>query len=160
MNDIPLKQIIDSTLSQIGSVADVNTVIGDPITTAEGTTIIPFSKVSVGYASGGADYDGKKENSEGNKNVHFAGGNGAGVSVTPLGFLVINKDGTVHMLDLKHPETFEAPADPVSKTLNSVNGIIEKAPEIVNKIKDAIAKRKEAKKNAEAKAEESEETAE
>ncbi len=159
MNDIPLKQIIDSTLSQIGSVADVNTVIGDPITTAEGTTIIPFSKVPVGYASGGADYDGKKENSDGNKNVHFAGGNGAGVSVTPLGFLVINKDGTVHMLDLKHPETFEAPADPVSKTLNSVNGIIEKAPEIVNKIKDAIAKRKEAKKNAEAKAEESEETA-
>lgn len=160
MNDIPLKQIIDSTLSQIGSVADVNTVIGDPITTAEGTTIIPFSKVSVGYASGGADYDGKKENSDGNKNVHFAGGNGAGVSVTPLGFLVINKDGTAHMLDLKHPETFEAPADPVSKTLNSVNGIIEKAPEIVNKIKDAIAKRKEAKKNAEAKAEESEETTE
>ena len=45
MNDIPLKQIIDSTLSQIGSVADVNTVIGDPITTAEGTTIIPFSNI-------------------------------------------------------------------------------------------------------------------
>lgn len=147
MNDIPLKQIIDSTLSQIGSVADVNTVIGDPITTAEGTTIIPFSKVSVGYASGGADYDGKQQNAAGSSNVHFAGGNGAGVSVTPLGFLVINKDGSVRMLDLKHSESFEAPSDPVNKTLNSVNGIIEKAPEIVSKIKSAISKRKNAKKD-------------
>lgn len=57
MYDIPLKQVIDASLAKIGSVADVNTVVGDPITTPDGITIIPFSKVSVGYASGGADYD-------------------------------------------------------------------------------------------------------
>ena len=145
MNDIPLKQIIDSTLSQIGSVADVNTVIGDAITTAEGVTIIPFSKVSVGYASGGADYDGKQTGENGNKNVHFAGGNGAGVSVTPLGFLVINKDGSVRMLDLKHSESFETATDPVNKALNTVNGLVEKAPELFSKIKDSFSKKKNAK---------------
>ena len=86
-NEIPHKQIIDAALSQIGSVADVNTVIGQPMTLAEGVTVIPFSKVSVGFASGGADFDGKNKK-EGDA-PHFAGGNGAGVSVTPLGFLVL-----------------------------------------------------------------------
>ena len=152
MNDIPLKQIIDSTLSQIGSVADVNTVIGDPITTPEGVTIIPFSKVSVGYASGGADYDGKAASGG---NPHFAGGNGAGVSVTPLGFLVIGADGSVRMLDLKHTESFAPANDPVNKTLNAVNGVIEKTPELLLKIKDTFSKKKKESK-AEEKADEDE----
>ena len=142
MYDIPLKQVIDASLAKIGNVADVNTVIGDPITTPEGITIIPFSKVSVGYASGGADYDGKNPPSDNERPPHFAGGNGAGVSVVPLGFLVINK-GEVRMLDLKHDVSFErAPDDPVNKALDSVNGIIEKAPSLVNKIKDMFSKKK------------------
>ena len=95
-NEIPHKQIIDAALSQIGSVADVNTVIGQPMTLAEGVTVIPFSKVSVGFASGGADFDGKNKK-EGDA-PHFAGGNGAGVSVTPLGFLVL-EGGQVRLLD-------------------------------------------------------------
>lgn len=149
MSDTPLKQIIDSTLSQLGSVADVNTVIGDPITTADGVTIIPFSKVSVGYASGGGDFNGKQTDPNGEKSVHFVGGNGAGVAVTPLGFLVISKDGSVRMLDLKHSESFEQSNDPVNKTLNAINGIVEKAPELILKVKDKFSKRKNAKKDGE-----------
>ena len=143
MYDIPLKQVIDASLAKIGSVADVNTVIGDPITTPDGITIIPFSKVSVGYASGGADYDGKNAPAaDSERPPHFAGGNGAGVSVVPLGFLVINK-GDVRMLDLKHDVSFErVPDDPVNKALDSVNGIIEKAPSLVNKLKDIFSKKK------------------
>ena len=95
-NELPLKQIIDAALSRIGSVADVNTVVGEPLSVGDGVTIIPFSKVSVGFASGGVDFDGKNKK-EGDA-PHFAGGNGAGVSVVPLGFLVI--DGTdVRLLD-------------------------------------------------------------
>ena len=89
-NELPLKQIIDAALSRIGSVADVNTVVGEPLAVGDGVTIIPFSKVSVGFASGGVDFDGK--NKKEGDDPHFAGGNGAGVSVVPLGFLVI--DGT------------------------------------------------------------------
>lgn len=149
MYDIPLKQVIDASLAKIGSVADVNTVIGDPITTPDGITIIPFSKVSVGYASGGADYESKNGSSDSEKPPHFAGGNGAGVSVVPLGFLVINK-GEVRMLDLKHDVSFErAPDDPVNKVLDSVNGIIEKAPSLVNKIKDIFGKNKAEENKAE-----------
>ncbi|MDD4125219.1 MAG: spore germination protein GerW family protein [Eubacteriales bacterium] len=139
MYDIPLKQVIDASLSKIGSVADVNTVIGQPITTPNGVTIIPFSKVSVGFASGGADYDGKTPDSD--KPPHFAGGNGAGISVTPLGFLVIDKE-EVRMLDLKHDESFmPAPNDPVNKTIDAINGIVDKAPSLILKIKDLFAKK-------------------
>ncbi|NLN54786.1 MAG: sporulation protein YtfJ [Clostridiales bacterium] len=142
MQDLPLKQIIDASLSQIGSVADVNTVIGDPITTPDGVTIIPFSKVSVGFASGGADFDGKNPSPD--KPSHFAGGNGAGISVTPLGFIVIDKDG-VRMLDLKHDASFApAPADPVNKTIDAINGIVDKAPGLIFKIKELFAKKDKA----------------
>lgn len=137
MQDIPLKQIIEASLSKIGSVADVNTVVGDPITIEGGITIVPFSKVSVGFASGGVDFDGK--NSPAETNPHFAGGNGAGVSVVPLGFLLI-QNGEVRMLDLKNPASFEyAPQDPVSKTITAVNSLIDKGPELVLKIKDIIS---------------------
>lgn len=137
MNDIPLKQIIESTLAKIGSVADVNTVVGDPITIEGGITIVPFSKVSVGFASGGVDYEGK--NSAPEKAPHFAGGNGAGVSVVPLGFLLI-QNGEVRMLDLKNPASFEyAAQDPVSKTISAVNSLIDKGPELVLKIKDIVS---------------------
>ena len=139
-NEMPLKQIIDTALAKIGSVADVNTVIGEPIKLPDGIVVIPFSKVSVGFASGGADYDGKEKAAD--KPPHFAGGNGAGVSVTPLGFLVIDKDG-VRMLDLKHSESFSA--DPVSKMLNSVNSIIDKAPSLAMKLKEVFAKSKSEK---------------
>ena len=138
-NELPLKQIIDAALSRIGSVADVNTVVGEPLSVGDGVTIIPFSKVSVGFASGGVDCDAP----------HFAGGNGAGVSVVPLGFLVI--DGTdVQLLDLKHPEAYASrPQDPVNKTIDAINGIVDRAPELVIKIKDLFSKDRTAEETAE-----------
>ena len=137
MQDIPLKQIIESTLAKIGSVADVNTVVGDPITIEGGITIVPFSKVSVGFASGGVDYEGKNAAPE--KAPHCAAGNGAGVSVVPLGFLLI-QNGEVRMLDLKNPASFEyAAQDPVSKTISAVNSLIDKGPDLVLKIKDIVS---------------------
>ncbi|HAN22032.1 MAG: hypothetical protein A2Y15_01270 [Clostridiales bacterium GWF2_36_10] len=147
-SEMPLKQIIEASLSKIGSVADVNTVIGEPINLPDGIVVIPFSKVSVGFASGGAEYDGKVKADEKvsttDKQPHFAGGNGAGVSVTPLGFLVIDKDG-VRMLDLKHSESFSGTSDPVSRVLNSVNSVIDKAPSLVMKIKEVFSKSKNEK---------------
>ncbi|HPP85114.1 MAG TPA: spore germination protein GerW family protein [Bacillota bacterium] len=145
-NEMPLKQIIDASLSKIGNVADVNTVVGEPIHLPDGVIVIPFSKVSVGFASGGAEYGGKnKDGKEGetDKPPHFAGGNGAGVAVTPLGFLVIDKNG-VRMLDLKHDASFES-ADPVNKVLNAVNSIVDKAPSLAMRLKELFSKKKEEK---------------
>lgn len=143
--ELPLKQIIEASLSKIGNVADVNTVVGEPIKLPDGTIVIPFSKVSVGFASGGADYGDKKDTDKTpERPPHFAGGNGAGVSVTPLGFLVIDKDG-VRMLDLKHGESFCTQGDPVTKVLNSINSIIDKTPSLAMKLKDVFSKKKDEK---------------
>lgn len=146
-NEMPLKQIIDAALAKIGSVADVNTVIGSPIQLDGGITVIPFSKVTVGFASGGVDFDGK--NAKPDSDPHFAGGNGAGVSVTPLGFIVA-ENGNVRILDLKHAESFAAPNDPVSRVVGAVNSVVDKAPEIIDKIKTSFGKDKKQDDAAEA----------
>jgi len=139
MNDSPLNQIIETSLSKIKSVADSNTVIGEPIQLSDGVTVLPFSKVSVGFASGGADYTSKKKPDA--DRPHFAGGNGAGVSVTPLGFIIVN--GTdVKVIDLKAPVAAAESAgdNPVSKAIEGINTIIDKAPELFAKLKGKMKK--------------------
>lgn len=134
MNDTPISQMIETALNKIRSVADSNTVIGEPIQLNEQVVVLPFSKVSVGFASGGGDYSGKKPETA-DKN-HFAGGNGAGISVTPLGFIIVN--GTdVQVVDLKAPVAAAAQAgdNNISKAIEGINTLIDKLPEIMAKIK-------------------------
>lgn len=130
-NDIPLKQIIESALSKIGEVVDVNTVIGEPINLPGDVTIIPFSKVSVGFASGGTEFGGKNPRTDGKP--YFAGGNGAGVTMTPLGFIAVEK-GSARVIELGNPATYQAPQDPVNRALDGINGVIDKAPDLIEKI--------------------------
>ncbi|MBQ3080926.1 MAG: sporulation protein YtfJ [Clostridia bacterium] len=134
MNDTPISQMIETALSKIRSVADSNTVIGEPIRLNDDVTVLPFSKVSVGFAAGGGDYSGKKPETA-DKN-HFAGGNGAGVSVTPLGFVVVNGND-VQVIDLKAPVAAAASAgdNNISKAIEGVNTLIDRLPEIINKLK-------------------------
>lgn len=133
-NDIPLKQIIESALSKIGEVVDVNTVIGEPINLGE-VTLIPFSKVAVGFASGGTEFGGKSPRADGK--AYFAGGNGAGVTMTPLGFIAVEK-GVARVIELGNPATYQAPKDPVNRVLDGINGVIDKVPDIVDKIMNLI----------------------
>lgn len=130
-NDMPIKQMIEAALSKIGEVVDVNTVIGEPIILPNDVTIIPFSKVSVGFVSGGSEFGGKTLREDGK--AYFAGGNGAGVSMTPLGFIAVEK-GTVRIIELGNPVTYNAPQDPVNKALDSINGVIDKAPDLIAKL--------------------------
>jgi len=146
MSEMPLKQIIDAALSKIGSVADVNTVIGEPIILPGDVTVIPFSKVSVGFASGGSEFGSKNPKPDGD--AYFAGGNGAGVSVTPMGFIVA-EGGKVRLISLADPTSYGAPSDPVNKALDGINGIIDKTPDIIGRVKDMIADRKSKKKTEE-----------
>ena len=90
--------ILKSSLESIKDLAGAETVIGNPITTPNGTVIIPVSKVSLGIASGGLDYDGKSNASQGQKRgKNFGGGGGTGVTVSPVCFLVVSATGSVEI---------------------------------------------------------------
>ena len=130
-NETPMKQMIESALSKIKEVVDVNTVIGEPINLPGDVSIIPFSRISVGFASGGSEFGGKNPREDGK--AYFAGGNGAGLSMTPLGFIAVEK-GSVRVIELGNPSTYSTPTDPVNRIFDSVNGVVDKAPDLVSKI--------------------------
>lgn len=136
--DNKLQEIIGTSLENIRSMIDANTVIGDPISTENGVTIVPVSKVTVGYASGGLDYNGKEKPQDAPQN--FGAGGGTGISISPVGFLVIKKDGNVDMINVGKPY----PADPVEQIIE----IIERSPDIIGRIKAVFKKKDEAEADA------------
>lgn len=135
MAENKIGDIIATSLSEIKKVVEANTIIGEPINTPSGTVIIPVSKVSMGFASGGVDFASKEESAN-KKPLTFSGGGGTGVSVTPVAFLVVGADGKVTMLNVQNP-----PETP--DYIGSVSNLIEKSPEIVGKIKDIFKKDEE-----------------
>ena len=116
--------MLENTIAKIREMLDVNSVVGDPITTADGVTIIPVSKVSVGFGGGGSDYVSKNVNKL--DNHPFGGGVGGGVKVTPIAFLVI-KDGSVRMLPVAAPAntTADRLVEMIPDTLDKVAAFIE-----------------------------------
>lgn len=128
-----LGDILKSSLESIKDLAGAETVIGTPITTPVGTVIIPVSKVSVGIASGGVDYDGKNNAPQGQrKSKNFGGGGGTGITVSPVCFLVVSATGSVEILNVGADMP---PAGPVE----SVANLIEKSPEIISRLKSAVS---------------------
>ncbi len=130
-NKIP--EIIRSSMENIRSMVDANTIVGEPISATGGTLIIPISKISVGIATGGVDYNSKKEAQPRPQN--FGGGGGTGVTVVPVGFLVCDKDGDVEFLNVAQ----KGKPDPVDQ----IADFVERTPDIIAKIKDIFAKDKE-----------------
>lgn len=120
MAEHPIQGLMGITMQKIKEMVDVNTIIGEPIITPDNTTIIPVSKVTFGFASGGSDLPTKVPKET------FGGGSGAGVTLQPLGFLVV-KDGNVKLLQMS---TSSNTAD---KIVNSVPDLIEKISEVFNK---------------------------
>lgn len=113
-----LPNMLENTIAKIREMVDVNSVVGEPITTADGVTIIPISKVSVGFAGGGSDFVSKNVNRQENP---FGGGAGGGVKVTPIAFLII-KEGNVRML-------------PVATPANSTaDRLVEMVPDVLDKV--------------------------
>jgi len=118
-----LPNMLENTIQKIREMVDVNSVIGQPITTADGVTIIPVSKVSVGFGGGGSDFAAKP----GAENP-FGGGVGGGVKVTPICFLIV-KDGNVRMMPV---------AQPASSTADR---IVEMLPDTIDKLAAALEKK-------------------
>lgn len=130
MSDHPINSLMDTSLKKIKELIDVNTIIGDPITTPDGTTIIPVSKVTYGFASGGSDLPTKKDNRD-----CFGGGSGAGVTIQPVGFLSISK-GNVKFI-------------PIEKYDGAADRIVGMIPEAFDKISSFIKKDKSDKTDLE-----------
>ena len=119
--------ILTSTIDKIRDLVDTSTIIGEPIYAEGGTTIIPVSKVTYGFASGGADFPSKS-----NKDL-FGGGGGAGVTITPIAFLVVN-GGEV---TLKHITAYDNAAE---RVVNLVPEMFDKVTGFINKTKkDTVA---------------------
>lgn len=127
MDRRPIESLMGTTMENIKDMVDVNTVVGDPVQASDGTTIIPISKVTFGFVAGGGDY-GAEERKGAMRTVEseglpFAGGTGAGVSVYPMGFLVVG-NGQVKML----PTNYSTPIDRVMELL----------PQVLGEIKDVL----------------------
>lgn len=135
MNEHPINGLMDTTLEKIKEMVDVNTIIGSPITSPEGTVIIPVSKVSYGFASGGSDIRPKAANTQ----PAFGGGSGAGVTIRPVGFLSIYK-GDVKFISV---DKYDGPVD----------RIVGMVPEMFDKIKELFSKDGKEKKDIDSSAE-------
>ena len=124
-----LPNMLDSTISKIREMVNANTVMGDPIVTPDGTTVVPVSKISIGLGGGGSDFTTKNS---GDKENPFGGGVGAGVKVTPVAFLVI-KEGSVRVLPVAAPANTTA------------DRLVEMVPDTLDKITAYFESRKEKK---------------
>ena len=125
MAEHPIQGLMNVTMDKIRQMADSNTIIGKPIKTDDGTTILPVSRISFGFASAGTDFDGKNA---ANKDL-FGGGSGAGVNIQPVAFLVI-KDGCVRTIQLTDGS-------------NSVDRALAMLPELVEKVSALVGKKGE-----------------
>lgn len=118
-----LPNMLEQTITKIREMVDSNSVIGETIVTADGTTIIPVSKISIGLGGGGSDFSCKKAEQG---QYPFGGGVGAGVKVTPIAFLVV-KDGSVRMLPVAAPAntTADRLVELVPDTLDKIASFID-----------------------------------
>ena len=127
----PIENLMKSTMENIRDMVDVNTIIGDAVETRDGTYIIPISKVSFGFASGGSEFDSQnKVSSDFQVDYPFGGGSGAGVSVKPVAFLVV-RENSVRLLPVEQDTTYDR--------------IVDTVPQVIEMLKDAFCNKDDSK---------------
>lgn len=124
-NNHPIDCLMKSTMEKIKEMIDVNTIIGNPIHTEDGTLILPISKVSFGFASGGSEIP-TKFNRESSNGYPFGGGSGAGVSVKPVGFLVV-KNSDVRFVSLDHETSYDRMIDAIPQLIETLKSTFKKS---------------------------------
>ncbi|MBE7020659.1 MAG: sporulation protein YtfJ [Ruminococcaceae bacterium] len=131
MAEHPIESIMSTALENIKKMIDVNTIIGNPVTTPDGTVIIPVSKVAFGFCAGGSEF-GAPSVSTPDGNAKFGGGSGAGVSITPVAFLVVN--GTnVRLISMTSAST-------------TTDKIVDMIPDVLDKFSELVSGSKKEKK--------------
>lgn len=119
-----VSELMDTTMTKIREMVDSNAIVGEPITTPDGVTLIPVSRVSFGFGSGGGTY--------GQTSERFGGGGGAGVKIDPVAFLLI-KDGQTRMMPVAVPAA------------TTVDRVLEMTPQIIDRVEGFVAKKREEK---------------
>lgn len=120
----PVSEVMEATMGKIREMVDSNAIVGEPITTPDGVTLIPVSRVSFGFGSGGGTY--------GQTSERFGGGGGAGVKIDPVAFLIV-KDGMTRIMPVAVP------------AVATVDRVLEMAPQLFDRVESFVAKRKEEK---------------
>ena len=131
MPEHPIEKILNASMNSIKDMIDVNTIVGDAIQASNNTVIIPISKVSFGFASGGSEFKGETIDEYNKKDkdeqiqyrLPFGGGSGAGVSINPIAFLIVQAD-VVKLLPIEHS--------------NSIDKVLDYMPDLIEKVNKAI----------------------
>lgn len=123
MEEHPIKSLMNIAMENIKGMVDVHTIVGKPVETVDGYVIIPVSRVSFGFAAGGAKYNAQKVNENG-KTIPFAGGSGAGITLSPVAFLIVG-GGQVRLLTVKDN--------------NALDKLINSAPELLQQLQNTIS---------------------
>lgn len=126
-NNNPIGELMQTTMENVKNILKVDTVVGDPIYTPDGITLVPISKISVGFGGGGVEFGQKSGAAR-----PYGGGNATGVKIDPIGFLVI-KEGNIRMINVTPPAN------------NTVDRIIDLVPQVIDRVDSFIAKQKEGK---------------
>ena len=140
MSDHPIQGLMTTAMESLKEMIDVNTIIGDPVETPDGSVILTVSKVGFGFAAGGSEFkiegsqsQGKSEGQSQGSSNPFGGGSGGGVSITPIAFLIVNSHG-VKMLHL-------------DESTHLYEKILELAPQAIDKIQQMFSKKDEGKQH-------------
>lgn len=132
MEEHPIQGLMTTAMENIKDMVEVNTIIGDPVESPDGTIIIPVSKVGFGFAAGGSEFTVQSNEEESNDStLPFGGGSGGGVSITPVAFLIVRENG-VKMVHL-------------DESTHIYEKIIEYAPQAINKIEKMFQENKQEK---------------
>lgn len=125
MDNNPIGELMQNTMESVRNILKVDTVVGDPIFTPDGITLVPISKISVGFGGGGIELNSRKSG----ENRPYGGGNATGVKIEPIGFLVI-KEGVVRMINVTPPAS------------TTVDRLIDMVPQVMDKIDAFVEKQK------------------
>ncbi|HEX3033208.1 MAG TPA: GerW family sporulation protein [Bacillota bacterium] len=129
MENHPIEVLMKTAMESIKQMVDVNTIVGDPVETPDGTVIIPITRVACGFAAGGSEFEGASNGNnqrEQTNNLPFGGGSGAGVSVQPVGFLVVGQH-QVRLLPVDNNAV--------------VDRLIDMAPQFIDQVQSMMSSR-------------------
>jgi len=130
MSDHPIQGLMKTAMENIKGMIDVNTIVGDPVQTPDGSIIMPISNIGIGFAAGGSDFTGShrdgggKDANQASVSMPFGGGSGGGLSITPIAFLVVGSQG-VNLLS-------------VDRNAHVIDKLIDSAPQLMDKIQGMI----------------------
>ncbi|MFC2948658.1 GerW family sporulation protein [Virgibacillus sediminis] len=137
MSEHPIQGLMTTAMENLKDMIEVNTIIGDPVESPDGTVIVPVSKVGFGFAAGGSEFSGGGGDQDSESQLPFGGGSGGGVSITPVAFLIVSEQG-IKMVHLdQHTHIYEK--------------MIDYAPQVVEKVEQLMKESAKTKKNGDKK---------